>query len=111
MMEDHFFVDSLGHPSRGRAKMLQAWRAYYEFCPDYRVSHEEVFESVDKVAIFGSAGGTIAEHGKLSIQDRWQVTAAWLALVSNGLVKEWRVYADNKPVSLPAAARSLEGHN
>jgi hypothetical protein len=25
-------------------------------------------------------------------------TAAWLAIVEDGLVKEWRVYADNKPV-------------
>jgi hypothetical protein len=24
--------------------------------------------------------------------------AAWLAVVQKGLVKEWRVYADNKPV-------------
>jgi hypothetical protein len=35
-----------------------------------------------------------------------QVTAASLAVVSNGLVKEWRVYADNKPVYDILARRS-----
>jgi ketosteroid isomerase-like protein len=108
MTEDHLFVDSLGHPIRGRAKMLEAWRLYYEFCPDYRVSHRELFESADKVAVFGSAGGTISDHGRLSPHDQWNVSAAWLALASNGLVREWRVYADNKPVYDILARRGLK---
>jgi hypothetical protein len=36
----------------------------------------------------------------LAFMDRikWQIAAAWRAVVENGLVKEWRVFADNKPV-------------
>jgi ketosteroid isomerase-like protein len=98
MTDDHVFVDSLGHSLHGREKMLQAWRSYYEFCPDYWISHEEVFEQGDRVAVFGSAGGTIAEAGKLVPENKWRTSAAWLAVAVNGLVKEWRVYADNKPV-------------
>jgi hypothetical protein len=30
--------------------------------------------------------------------NKWRTPAPWLAVVENGLVKEWRVYADNKPV-------------
>ena len=41
--------------------------------------------------MFGTAGGTIAEHA-------WEKPDAWRAVIENGLVKEWRVYADNKPV-------------
>jgi len=98
MTEDHLFVDSLGNSVRGREKMRAGWQAYFAFCPDYRVSHEEIFGDGSRVAAFGSAGGTIAAQGKLPPENKWQTPAAWLAVVENGLVNEWRVYADNKPV-------------
>ena len=98
MAEDHVFIDSLGQSVRGREKMLAGWRGYYAFCPDYWVSHEEIFPSGNLVAVFGEAGGTIARDGKLPPENKWRIRAAWLATVADGLVKEWRVYADNKPV-------------
>ena len=98
MTEDHIFIDSLGQTVRGREKMRAGWRAYYALCPDYWVSHEEILADQNVVAVFGSAGGTIAANGKLPPENQWQIPAAWRALVENGLVKEWRVYADNKPV-------------
>jgi ketosteroid isomerase-like protein len=98
MTEDHVFIDSLGQTVRGREKMRAAWRSYYAFCPDYWVSHEEIFLNGNSVAVFGSAGGTIAANGKLPPENKWRTPAAWLAVVQDGLLKEWRVYADNKPV-------------
>ncbi len=98
MTEDHVFIDSLGNSVRGREKMRAGWRGYYAFCPDYWVSHEDIFENGNLVAVFGAAGGTIAENGKLPQENKWRTPAAWLAVVEKGLVKEWRVYADNKPV-------------
>jgi len=98
MTEDHVFIDSLGQSVRGREKMRAGWRSYYAFCPDYWVSHEEIFASGNMVAVFGSAGGTIAAPGKLPAENQWHVPAAWRAVVEKGLVKEWQVYADNKPV-------------
>jgi hypothetical protein len=51
------------------------------------------------VAIFGAAGGTISANGKALAENKWRTPAGWLAVVENGLVREWRaVYADNKPV-------------
>jgi uncharacterized protein (TIGR02246 family) len=98
MTEDHVFIDSLGQSVRGRQKMRAGWQGYFTLCPDYWVSHEEIFPSGSMVAVFGAAGGTIAADGKLSPENKWQIRAAWLAVVEQGLVKEWRVYADNKPV-------------
>jgi ketosteroid isomerase-like protein len=98
MTEDHVFIDSLGQSVRGREKMRAGWRGYYAFCPDYWVAHEEIFENGNRVAVFGSAGGTIAANGKLPAENQWRTPAAWLAVLEKGLVKEWRVYADNKPV-------------
>jgi hypothetical protein len=76
---------------RGRETMRAGWRAYFAMCPDYRVSYENIFHTGDIVAMFGSAGGTIDEN-------RWQTPAAWRVVVHAGLIKEFRVYADNKPV-------------
>jgi limonene-1,2-epoxide hydrolase len=98
MTEDHLFIDSLGQAVRGRDKMRAGWRAYYAFCPDYWVSHEAIMQNGNQVAVFGAAGGTIAANGRLLPENKWRTPAAWLAVVEGGLVKEWRVYADIKPV-------------
>ncbi|MGB7759063.1 MAG: nuclear transport factor 2 family protein [Bryobacteraceae bacterium] len=98
MTEDHVFIDSLGQAVRGREKMRAGWRGYFAFCPDYRVSCDKILADGDVVAVFGSAGGTIAAGGQLPPENGWYIPAAWQAIVENGLVKEWRVYADNKPV-------------
>ncbi len=98
MTEDHVFIDSLGQTMRGRATMRKGWQGYYAFCPDYWVSHEDIFQSGSIVAVFGAAGGTISVKGKLLAENKWRTPAAWRAVVENGLVREWRVYADNKPV-------------
>jgi ketosteroid isomerase-like protein len=98
MTENHVFTDSLGNAVSGRETMRLGWRGYYAMCPDYWVSHEEIFTEGHRVAVFGAAGGTIAANGKLPAENKWRTPAAWLAIVENGLVKEWRVYADNKAV-------------
>ena len=98
MTEDHVFVDSLGQTVRGHETMRKGWQDYYVFCPDYWVSHEDIFQNGNIVAVFGMAGGTISVNGKLPAGNKWQTPAAWRAVVDNGLVKEWRVFADNKPV-------------
>lgn len=98
MTGDHVFIDSLGQAVHGREKMRAAWQGYFSFCPDYWISHEEIFANGERVAVFGAAGGTIAANGKLTVENKWRTPAAWLAIVEGDLVKEWRVYADNKPV-------------
>lgn len=103
MSEDHVFVDGLGNQMGGRESMRKAWSGYFQWFPDYRVSHEEIFSQGEVVAAFGSAEGTYAVKGELAKENHWSVPAAWKAVVQNGLVKEWRVYADNQ------AARKIMG--
>lgn len=98
MTEDHTFVDSLGNSIQGREKVRTGWRGYYAMCPDYWVSHADIFQNENRVAVFGLACGTISAKGKLPPETKWRIQAAWLAVVEKGLIKEWRVYADNKPV-------------
>ncbi len=52
----------------------------------------------DTVGIFGSGRGTIAVEGKLKKENFWEIPAAWKAVVQNGLVAYWQVFADNQPV-------------
>lgn len=91
MTSDHVFVDGLGNRIEGASRMEDGWRHYFEMCPDYRVETERVLADGPTVLAAGHAGGTI--HGTA-----WRIPAAWLAVVRDGLVAEWRVFADNKPV-------------
>jgi len=98
MSEQHVLVDSLGTRLQGRDRLKAGWRAYFEMCPDYTVSHEELFAQGNVVVAVGSAGGTIAAEGELKPENRWRIPAAWMGTVRAGQLVEWRVYADNKPV-------------
>jgi uncharacterized protein (TIGR02246 family) len=98
MTDDHLFVDGTGNQMKGKETMRKGWDGYFKLFPDYRVSHEDILSQGEVVAVFGSAEGTYAPDGKILKQNHWNIPAAWKAVVKEGLVKEWRVYADNQPV-------------
>jgi len=41
---------------------------------------------------------TYCVDGKLSEENKWEIPVAWKAVVKDGLIAEWRVYADNSPI-------------
>ncbi|MGA3239924.1 MAG: nuclear transport factor 2 family protein [Bryobacteraceae bacterium] len=91
MTTDHLFVDSLGNRVEGASSMEVGWRGYFAMCPDYRIQADDVM-AVGAVALAaGEAGGTIDGVA-------WRTPAAWKAVVQDGRVADWRVFADNKPV-------------
>jgi ketosteroid isomerase-like protein len=96
MAEDHIFLDGLGNRMQGREAMRKGWAGYFRMFPDYRVSHAEIFAHGDVVASFGTAEATYAVNGKLAKENHWSVPAAWRAVVRDGLIAEWQVYADNQ---------------
>lgn len=104
MSPAHRFVDSLGNIVEGRDKMRDAWTRYFQIVPDYAIAIEEYYPSgtaasTDPVVIMlGIASGTYSPDGKLNPQNRWQTPIAIRALIEDGLVSEWRVYADNDPM-------------
>ena len=91
MASGHLFVDSMGNRVAGAETMRAAWRAYFEMCSDYWIRIDHAIADVDTVLSVGEAGGTIDGVA-------WRTPAAWQAVVREGLVEEWRVFADNKPV-------------
>ena len=85
------FVDSLGNQVNGPAPMESGWSAYFAMCPDYWISVDHLMTDGHTTLAAGEAGGTI--HG-----ESWRTPAAWKAVVRDGTIVEWQVFADNKPV-------------
>jgi ketosteroid isomerase-like protein len=116
MTEGHIFQDALGKRFIGRETMRQGWTQYFKMVSDYRVHADEFFQTDGRVAIFGTASGRyVGRHGSgtkagngaathTSVETSigpngfWEVPAAWHAVVQDGKIAEWRVYADNQPL-------------
>jgi len=98
LTEDSVFIDSLGNRMQGLKRLREAWQGYFQLVPDYTISHDRVFADGETVAMFGSAQGTLVHEGKLSKENFWQTPAAWKAVVKDGKIAVWQVYADNEPI-------------
>ena len=98
MTADAAFVDSLGNRVEGAAKLRAAWDGYFKMVPDYSISHSEIFADGNTVAVFGSAQGTFSKDGTLSKENFWKTPAAWRAVVKDGKIDVWQVFADNEPI-------------
>jgi len=59
---------------------------------------EECLCSGPVVVMLGVAQGTYTTDGTLRAENRWKTPAALRALIEDGKVAEWRVYADNEPI-------------
>lgn len=121
MTPGHRFVDSLGNVVEGREKMRAGWVGYFRMVPDYSIEIEESFcgedpgnadpsappsllsgfaqdDKANVVVTLGMARGTYAPDGELKPENRWETAVALRALIVDGKVAEWRVYADNEPM-------------
>jgi uncharacterized protein (TIGR02246 family) len=98
MAADGEFIDSLGNRVQGTEKLRSAWAGYFKMVPDYSISHAEIFADGNTVAVFGSAQGTFSKDGSLAKENFWKNPAAWLAVVKDGRISKWQVYADNEPI-------------
>ena len=92
------FVDSLGNAVEGREKMRGGWAAYFGMVPDYSIAIEETFCDGSVIVMLAVAEGTYAPNGELRLENRWNTPEAIRVHVDDGLVTEWRVYADNEPI-------------
>jgi uncharacterized protein (TIGR02246 family) len=98
MTSGHRFVDSLGNVVEGRENMRKGWTGYFAMVPDYTLAIDETHANGPVVILLGLAQGTYARGGKIAPTDAWRTPIAVRAFVEDGLVAEWRVYADNEPI-------------
>jgi ketosteroid isomerase-like protein len=108
MTEDHRFIDALGESGTGREELRLGWEGYFKLVPDYRIEVEEVFSDGPVVVLLGTARGTYSPDGLRTVENSWQVPAAWRARIAGELVAEWRVYVDNDPLRRRMAAHGPE---
>ena len=94
MAEDHTFIDSGGRVESGREHMTAGWDGYFRMFPDFRIVAESILADGALVAVFGSASGTYNGKRGPVAENRIEMPAAWRAVVENGKVKRWQVYAD-----------------
>ena len=93
--DDHKFIDSQGNEVIGKEKMRDGWIGYFQLFPDYKIEIREIFVNGDTVAAFGFAGGTF--QGLSDRKDNyWHLPASWKAIIKNGKIDLWQVYADSK---------------
>src|SRR5213594_4573045 len=81
MDKEHIFIDGIGRSIKGREAIRQAWQSYFAMIPDYWIKLERLFEDEAGLAIFGKAGGTVINEGRLDAQNRWEIPAAWHVVV------------------------------
>ena len=111
LSEAHRFVDTLGVVVCGRDNLREGWRQYFRMVPDYHIEVARVLAEAPLVVLLGSARGTYSSDGTLQPHNAWSTPAAFRALIHDGLVAEWQVYADNEPVRrcMRAAAGEASG--
>jgi hypothetical protein len=101
MGPDGEFIDALGNRVQGLAQLRAAWAGYFKMVPDYSISHSEIFADGNTVVVFGSAQGTLVnpkDGGEPENENFWKTPAAWRAMVKDGKIAVWQVYADNEPI-------------
>lgn len=94
MSEDHIFVDAAGRKEVGCEKMIKGWKTYFEMFPNYKIEIEDIIQEKEIIGAFGTATGTYKGKRGLVPQNIIKMPAAWRALIREGKVKLWQVYAD-----------------
>jgi ketosteroid isomerase-like protein len=98
LTENSVLIDSLGNSVQGLSKLRAAWMSYFKMVPDYSISHSETLAGGNTVAMFGRAQGTFAKGAKIRKEEFWTTPAAWRAVVEDGKIAVWQVFADNEPI-------------
>lgn len=98
MAEDHLFIDSDGTEVRGRDTVREGWIGYFAMMPDYKINVQSAFSRKETVVLIGTATGTYSPDGSLRPGDRWQVPAAWRAVVKGAGIAVWQVFVNPEPI-------------
>jgi ketosteroid isomerase-like protein len=89
MSDDHTFIDAHGNEMAGKETMKEGWASYFGLFPDYYIEIEQIFSEGDLGVAYGCARAGTGENA-------WKIPAAWRAIVRDGKIRLWQVYADTK---------------
>ena len=101
MTADHRFIDSLGTVVEGRDATREGWMFYFSMVPGYHLDISHSFVAKDckaEAMLVGVASGSYWSDGIKRPNSEWSTPVALRALVRDGQIAEWQVYADNEPI-------------
>ena len=101
MTSDHRFIDSLGAVVEGRVSMRDGWKFYFAMVSDYHLEISRFFSAEaakDETMLVGVANGSYWSDGLKRPNSGWSTPVALRAVVRDGQIAEWQVYADNEPI-------------
>jgi hypothetical protein len=101
MTSDHRFIDSLGAVVEGRDAMREGWTFYFSMVSDYHLKISHCFSgeaAKDQTMLVGLASGSYWSDGLKRPNSGWSTPVALRAVVRDGHIAEWQVYADNEPI-------------
>jgi ketosteroid isomerase-like protein len=100
MTTDHRFIDSLGTVAEGRDAMREGWKFYFGMVADYALEMSRSFAKNGgaEIMLAGMASGSYWSEGEKRPNSSWRTPAALRAVVRDGQIAEWQVYADNEPI-------------
>ena len=80
-----------------RENMKKGWIGYFSLFSDYKIEITDTLQNDSIIVLLGFASGTyrINNNGN---NNYWKIPAAWRAVVTDGKIKLWQVYADNSVV-------------
>jgi hypothetical protein len=107
---DHRFIDSLGGVVEGRDSMRNAWQFYFAMVPDYHLEISRCFSAETakhETMLVGVASGSYWSGGLQRPNSSWSTPTALRAVIRDGQVAEWQVYADNEPIREQMRAASV----
>jgi ketosteroid isomerase-like protein len=110
MTSDHRFIDSMGDVVEGRDTMVEGWKAYFVMVPDYKLEISRCFvasKRATEVMLSGKASGSYHFKGVKRPDSSWSTPAALRAVVRDGQIAEWQVYADNERIRQQMRAVSV----
>ena len=93
--DDHIFIDSQDNRVIGIDNMRDGWNSYFSLFPDYKIEINETIQKDSMIYLFGYASGTYLNLTNEENSNFWRIPAAWTAIVNNGKIRQWQVYADN----------------
>lgn len=95
MSEDHLFIDAHDNRVIDKEDMQKSWIDYFAMFPDYKIEVNEILQKGSLICILGYASGTYKNLKNNEDSNYWRIPAAWTAIVKDGNIKQWQVYADN----------------
>jgi ketosteroid isomerase-like protein len=89
MTEDHALFVYGDHEVIGKEEQREAWRGYFDLCPEYMIHVREMHVRGDMAVIVGSTTGS---HLELPRLEEFRDPLIWTAKVRDGSVSEWALH-------------------